>query len=175
MTPSSDEKKGLPVILWILIAIGGLGCGFIALMIIAAIALPSFLNQANKAKQTAAKHYVGAMVRSEQAYFLEYGKFTSSLNELQVDIPLESTDYRYALTLQDGSPQPVMIITAAPKKPGLKSYTGVVFVSETDQEASTVGQICEAEQPSATPPVMPIAPQNISEPIPCPPGSQLLK
>ena len=173
MTPSSDEKKGLPVILWILIAIGGLGCGFIALMIIAAIALPSFLNQANKAKQTEAKHYVGAMVRSEQAYFLEYRKFTPSLNELQVGIPSESTNYRYALTLQDSSPQAVMI-TAVPKKPGLKSYTGVVFANGTGQAATSVVQICLTEQPSSTPPAMPIAPQNISEPIRCPPGSQAI-
>ncbi|MBM0740717.1 type IV pilin-like G/H family protein [Phormidium sp. CLA17] len=120
------------------------------------------------------------MVRLEQAYFLEYGKFTLSLNELQVDIPSESTNYgsestnyRYALMLQDGSPQPVMI-TAVPKKPGLKSYTGVVFVNGTGEAATSVGQICETEQPSPTPPAMPSAPQNISEPIPCPPGSQAI-
>ncbi len=169
MTLSSNRnnrKKGLPVIVWVLIAIG-------ALMLIAAIVLPSFMCQAHKRKQAEPKAYVGMMVRSEQAYFLEQGKFTSSLNELQVGIPSESTDYRYALTLQDGSPQPVMI-TAVPKKSGLKSYTGVVFVSEVNQEASTVGQICETEQPSPTPPVMPIAPQNISKPILCPPGSQAI-
>ena len=143
-------------------------------MLIAAIVLPSFRCQATKTKQAEPKQYVGTMVRSEQAYFLEHGKFTLSLNELQVDIPLESTDYRYALTLQDGSPQAVMI-TAVPKKPGLKSYTGVVFANGTGQAATSVVQICLTEQPSSTPPAMPIAPQNISEPIPCPPGSQLLK
>ena len=143
-------------------------------MLIAAIVLPSFRCQATKTKQAEPKQYVGTMVRSEQAYFLEHGKFTLSLNELQVGIPLESTDYRYALTLQDGSPQAVMI-TAVPKKPGLKSYTGVVFANGTGQAATSVVQICLTEQPSSTPPAMPIAPQNISEPIPCPPGSQLLK
>ncbi|PZV11227.1 MAG: hypothetical protein DCF22_15015 [Leptolyngbya sp.] len=170
MTPSSDEIKRLPVVVWILIATGGLGCGFIALMIIAVTALSSC---GCNATEIASKQYVGAMLRSEQAYFLEYGKFTPSLNELQGVIPSGSTNYRYALTLQDGSPQPVMI-TAVPKKPGLKSYTGVVFANGTGQAATSIQQICETDQPSRTPPVMPIASQNSSEPIRCPPGSQAI-
>jgi type II secretory pathway pseudopilin PulG len=43
--------------------------------ILAAIALPSFLNQANKAKQSEAKTYVGSMNRGQQAYFLENDTF----------------------------------------------------------------------------------------------------
>ncbi|MEX0271044.1 type IV pilin-like G/H family protein [Leptolyngbyaceae cyanobacterium UHCC 1019] len=167
MNPSSNRKKGLPVIVWILIATGVL-YGFITL-VIKAISCGCAPPPGAEPRQ-----HVGTMLRAEQAYFLEYRKFTPSLNELQVGIPSESTNYRYALTLQDGSPQPVMI-TAVPKKPGLRSYTGVVFANGTGQADMTVTQICETKQPSPTPPVMPIAPQNISEPIPCPPGSQPLK
>lgn len=164
MPPLSNRKKGLPVIVRILIATG-------ALMLIAAIVLPSFMSQSNQNKQAEAKTYVGAILRSEQAYFIEYRKFTTSLNELQVIIPSGSTNYRYALTLKDGSPQPVMI-TAAPTKPGLRSYTGVMFANGTGQAATSIQQICETDQPSRTPPAMPIASQNSSEPIRCPPGSQ---
>ena len=38
--------------------------------ILAAIALPSFLNQANKARQSEAKSSVGALNRAQQAYYL---------------------------------------------------------------------------------------------------------
>jgi type IV pilus assembly protein PilA len=43
--------------------------------ILAAIALPSFLNQANKAKQTEAKQTLSAMNKSQQAYYTEQNQF----------------------------------------------------------------------------------------------------
>ena len=46
--------------------------------ILSAIALPSFLNQANKAKQSEAKTYVGSMNRAQQAYYLENDSFVDS-------------------------------------------------------------------------------------------------
>ena len=39
--------------------------------ILSAIALPSFLNQANKARQAEAETYVGSMNRAQQAEYLE--------------------------------------------------------------------------------------------------------
>ncbi|MGB5916292.1 MAG: type IV pilin-like G/H family protein, partial [Phormidesmis sp.] len=44
--------------------------------ILSASALPSFLNQANKAKQSEAKTYTGSMNRAQQAYYLENSEFT---------------------------------------------------------------------------------------------------
>jgi type IV pilus assembly protein PilA len=41
--------------------------------ILAAIALPSFLNQANKAKQSEAKTYLGSINRAQQGFYLEEG------------------------------------------------------------------------------------------------------
>ncbi len=64
--------------------------------ILAAIALPSLLNQANKAKQSEAKQSVGAIIRSEQAYFLENEKFTSNLADLRLP-STESRNYGYTL------------------------------------------------------------------------------
>jgi type IV pilus assembly protein PilA len=63
--------------------------------ILAAIALPSFLNQANKAKQSEAKQYVGAIVRAEQAHFLENTKFATSFDELSKLVKADTTNYGY--------------------------------------------------------------------------------
>jgi type IV pilus assembly protein PilA len=49
--------------------------------ILAAIALPSFLNQANKAKQTEAKQTLSAMGKSQQAYYTENNTFLKDIGE----------------------------------------------------------------------------------------------
>jgi type II secretory pathway pseudopilin PulG len=166
----SSEKKGIPVIVWGLIGCGCLGFGVVVLGIIAAIALPSFLNQASKAKQSEAKTYVGAMLRAEQAYFLERSQFTTSLSELGIGISTASPKYEYKITTQPGSPPNVMV-TATAKQASLKSFTGVVFALKTGKEETTVTQLCETDRPAIIPPAMPAAPQSLEAEIPCPAGS----
>ena len=63
--------------------------------ILAAIALPSFLNQASKARQSEAKTYVGSMNRGQQAYYLEKQQFAPSLDALAVGIALTTANYGY--------------------------------------------------------------------------------
>jgi len=41
--------------------------------ILSAIALPAFLNQANKAKQSEAKQYIASIKKGQQAYYAEMG------------------------------------------------------------------------------------------------------
>ncbi|OBQ26060.1 MAG: pesticin, partial [Aphanizomenon flos-aquae MDT14a] len=50
--------------------------------ILSAIALPSFLNQAKKARQSEAKTYVGSMNRGQQAFYTENDAFTSSVDAM---------------------------------------------------------------------------------------------
>ncbi len=45
----------------------------IIIRILSAIALPSFLNQANKAKQSEAKQYIASINKGQQAYYAEMG------------------------------------------------------------------------------------------------------
>lgn len=64
--------------------------------ILAAIALPSFLNQASKARQSEAKTYVGSLNRGQQAYYLEKQQFAPSLATLSVGIASTTANYGYA-------------------------------------------------------------------------------
>jgi prepilin-type N-terminal cleavage/methylation domain-containing protein len=66
--------------------------------ILAAIALPSFLNQANKAKQSEAKTYVGSVNRAQQAFYLEENEFATDMPTLGIGVPLTTDNYTYAIT-----------------------------------------------------------------------------
>ncbi|MEO1294338.1 MAG: type IV pilin-like G/H family protein [Cyanobacteria bacterium J06636_16] len=46
--------------------------------ILAAIALPSFLNQASRARESEGKTNIGAMNRAQQAHIAEFGRFAGS-------------------------------------------------------------------------------------------------
>jgi prepilin-type N-terminal cleavage/methylation domain-containing protein len=65
--------------------------------ILAAIALPSFLNQANKARQSEARTYVGSINRAQQAYYLEKQQFAPNLANAAVGIPGSTENYAYAI------------------------------------------------------------------------------
>jgi type IV pilus assembly protein PilA len=65
--------------------------------ILAAIALPSFLNQASKARQSEAKTYTGSMNRSQQAYYLEKQEFAPNLQTLALGIAQKTDNYGYGI------------------------------------------------------------------------------
>lgn len=169
----SESKSSIPTILLIL---GGVGCGCFGLLlllgIISAIALPSLLSQANKAKQAEAKQYVGSILRGQQAYQLEKGIFSKSIEELGVGIKPETVNYRYQIVPQAGNKS--VMITAQAKTATLKSYTGAVFAIKKGQDVVTVGGVCESDTLTTTPPAMPKFTGNESNPVECPPGSKVL-
>ena len=113
--------------------------------ILASIALPSFLNQANKAKQSEAKTYVGSMNRTQQAYYMEKGGFASEIGELGLGIAPETANYSYSIALIDNGAENL----ATSKFPALKSYTGCVKLSVQNEEATTL--VDTLESPNATP------------------------
>ena len=168
-----QPRKSVPTVLLIL---GGLGCGCFGLVvllgILAAIALPSFLNQANKARQSEAKNNVGALVRSQQAYHLEKGTFSQSIEALGLGIQPETENYRYQIVPQSGNNS--VMITAQAKSELLKSYTGAVFATKKGQDVFTVSGVCETNSPALIPPAMPQLTTDESNPIECPPGSHTL-
>ncbi|MBD1924700.1 type IV pilin-like G/H family protein [Trichocoleus sp. FACHB-90] len=126
-----------------------------------------------KGPQSEAKTYLGAMNRAQQAYYLENGKFGTTLEQLGVGIQSETENYLYKILPQSNQS---VIQTAQAKNPRLKlrSYTGAVFVTKINDENITRAAICETDEPSSTLPAMPTPPKNASEQIQCPAGSHSL-
>ncbi|WP_375512329.1 type IV pilin-like G/H family protein [uncultured Nostoc sp.] len=110
--------------------------------ILSAIALPSFLNQANKGKQSEAKQYTGSMNRAQQAYFLENAAFTSTMDQLGLGIRTQTENYAYAI---NGNTTQVAN-NGISLKPVLKSYQGVVIKSTvlSTSEATTLAVLCQS-------------------------------
>jgi type IV pilus assembly protein PilA len=121
--------------------------------ILSAIALPSFLNQANKAKQSEAKTYVGSMNRAQQAYLLEKNVFvtaSSDLGQLGLGIKTDTTNYSYDVAKKDAGTNLGVAnlgVVKAVNAP-LKAYAGVTVVGKvaTTSEATTLAVLCEAAQ-----------------------------
>jgi len=119
--------------------------------ILAAIALPAFLNQANKAKQSEAKTNGGSLNRAQQAYYLEKNAFTTSIDLLGLGIPTQSSNYKFVAKVDPTvgkvkvSNQAQLVDPAAP----IKAYVGGVKVGITEQsgEATTLAVLCEAQKP----------------------------
>jgi type IV pilus assembly protein PilA len=148
---TQSENKGTPVVLWILAGCGCLGFGMVVLGILAAIALPSFLNQASKAKQSEARNYVGAMLRGQQAHFIEKQSFATSLDALQLGIPTATQDYQYTIETFPGPPQNVLI-RATPLSLNLKGFIGVV-AEAPNQPGTTITVLCESTASSMLSPL----------------------
>jgi type IV pilus assembly protein PilA len=136
------------------------GCGCLSLSlfsliffgIIIAIALPSFLNKANKAKQSEAKQYVGSMNRAQQAKFAENGTFATSVDALGLGIKTETTNYKYSLRVT----KQAAFNYGVSKQEKLPSYVGGVLLVGTEKEKSTISLLCEADSPGTIEPAEPI-------------------
>ena len=63
--------------------------------ILAAIALPSFLNQANKAREAEAVTYVGSINRGQQAHYLEEINFSGTITGLGLGIQTVTDNFVY--------------------------------------------------------------------------------
>jgi len=103
--------------------------------ILAAIALPSFLNQASKAKQSEAKTYAGSVNRAQQAYRLENTNFATDLSALNVlpgatSAGATTDNYTYAIATTTASPTRTEF-TATPRDTALRGYMGCVEAATT--------------------------------------------
>lgn len=113
--------------------------------ILSAIALPSFLNQANKAKQSEAKQYTGSMNRAQQAKYAESGGFVvDSIDKLGIGIKTQTTNYTYTVSGTTGSE---VANQGIPSVGALKAYTGSVILGTVTatSDATTLAVLCESK------------------------------
>jgi type IV pilus assembly protein PilA len=114
--------------------------------ILSAIALPSFLNQSIKAKQSEAKAYVSSLYRGQYTYYTEKATFTNNINNLGVGISTSTTNYQYA---SEGDP--TLLTTritnkATSRKVGIRSYAGVLVIDTNAlNEAVLKHVICSSQ------------------------------
>lgn len=122
--------------------------------ILAAIALPSFLNQANKARQSEAQTYIGSMNRAQQAFYLEKREFADDAGMGALELGLSDTE-NYTYSIDGGGADSVDATNVAtPSGEDLKGYAGTVWLGDGDDgNATTFARLCEG-----TPGVVPDCP-----------------
>lgn len=119
----------------------------VILGILSAIALPAFLSQAAKAHQSEAKTNVGALNRSQQAYYAEKLTFTSNISDLGIGI---TNTNNYSYSAQPYTTLDTDVINKATSlKPDFKSYGGGVFKSAGGGITQAI--LCEAKNPGVAP------------------------
>ncbi|MEB3181349.1 MAG: type IV pilin-like G/H family protein [Nostocaceae cyanobacterium] len=122
--------------------------------VLAAIALPSLLNQVSKARQSEARQNVGALNRAQQAYFLENSnKFATDVGDLGVGIKTQTQNYEYTIAGADRTQ--AVTNKGASRRAKLKSYYGVTYTIDQTvagaggviTESLTQAILCEAKSP----------------------------
>jgi type IV pilus assembly protein PilA len=176
MTPNSPEspvnpqppKKSNNLLIGFLVGCGCLSFGVVVLGVLASISLPSFLNQVGRARTSEATSNTGTILRAQQAYFLDKGKFANSFTELDAYARVSGKYYKYKTMRSVNGVGAVVVAT--PVEPNLP---GVVGVAYTDKAGSKYTfQICVSEQLSPKPPTPPKPPSVAGGTVTCPPGSK---
>jgi type IV pilus assembly protein PilA len=122
--------------------------------ILSAIALPAFLNQANKAKQSEAKTSVGSMNRAQQTYVLEKNRFADQdkFGDLGLGIATQSTNYQYKIAggAKGDTKVTNQALTVEATAP-IKTYIGGVKIGAitATSETTTLVKMCEAAKARA--------------------------
>src|SRR4028119_1622553 len=111
--------------------------------ILSAIALPAFLNQANKAKQSEAKQYVASINKGQQAYFAENTIFGTQVDYLGLGLKTQTTNYQYKLNNVTGGQANA---TATPANTEtLRAFGGSVSLVDAGEAKTTQTVLCEAK------------------------------
>ncbi len=116
--------------------------------ILSAIALPTFLNQANKARESEARQYIGFMNRSQQAYFMEKARFAPDVVSLGVGIKTDTSNYTFAIDAPAGGTSIIRNVAYPKNATQVRAYTGAVELNGIGNEAAAVSIVCQSKQPS---------------------------
>jgi type IV pilus assembly protein PilA len=129
--------------------------------ILTAIALPSFLNQTAKARQTEAKENINLFNKTQNAYRLENSSFATSFDVLATGslsgaATANTSIYLYTIAAGTGDST---TIQAQAKETTLRGYTGGAVRYANASGNSVIRYIaCEATASGTTAPVVPLTP-----------------
>jgi type IV pilus assembly protein PilA len=114
--------------------------------VLAAIALPSFLNQANRARAAEAEVFLGTWLRSQQANYVENGDFSDAeIGTIETNLAnysIQVVEFSNHQT-EAGTNVSGLRIRALPNQDSLKQFMGKIWFDPDDQDLGTV--ICESE------------------------------
>lgn len=113
--------------------------------ILSAIALPSFLNQANKAKQSEAKQYLASINKGQQASYAESSTFVTNITaigELGLGIKSQTNNYTYALSVNNSDKGGANSYTESAAA-GLRIYAGIVYLTDAAGALTSQTILCE--------------------------------
>jgi type II secretory pathway pseudopilin PulG len=129
----------------------------LAAVAIAMLSVPYYAvtspGQANKARESEAKTYIGSINRGQQAFLLENSKFAEDIDQIGLGIQSESENYKYEITILDDD---MTATTATAKTRGIRSFIGAVFIIDDDEGYATTKAIwCQSNRPSKSAPSLP--------------------
>lgn len=137
-----------------------------------------------------AEQYINSLNKAQEAYYQKYGKFSDSIEKLQINKNQKQRDYTYKILSSIGPIQPnhyhregvqyesTIAIATPPNNKCHKSYTGAVFAfpdkvafgNKVSIRLRTKSVICESDRVNLIPPTVDDRPQ-----IRCPPGTNILR
>ena len=122
--------------------------------ILSAIALPSFLNQANKAKESEAKQYLSSINKGQQASYTENGEFQQDINALGVGIKTQTENYTYTCDAANVS-EAVVTCKAIPENVAVRGFAGAVYLIQVNAtaggESTSRSILCQTKEAGKTP------------------------
>ena len=129
----------------------------LAAVVIAVLSIPYYAvtspGQANKARESEARTYIGSINRGQQAFRMENSSFAEDIDEIGLGIPFESDHYKYEITISDDD---MTAATATAKTGGIRSFVGAVFIVNDDEGYATTTAIgCQSNRPSKIAPSLP--------------------
>lgn len=141
--------------------------------ILSAIALPTFLNQTAKAKQSEAKTVISSSNVAQTAYRIQNNQFAPNFSSLALGLSPSTNNYTYTIT----NGVDTATIISQTNDPALKGYSGgtVKFVN-TDKQSAIASIICEVKAPGIGIPAIP-SPLDPTQATPsaaigCPPATE---
>lgn len=141
---SENKTHGFTLIeLLVVIVIGG---------ILSAIAFPSFVSQANKARESEGRVYVSNINKAQQTYFLEESRFSGSIAQLGLGLR-DSENYTYLTVLGTDSGKDIAYTTANQVNPALRSFSGQVWNGVANNNLLTFSVFCESAEGAPPPPI----------------------